>query len=129
MPLYRQAQIYTRQGIDIDRSTLASWVGKAAFELTPVFECLLKALKTSTKLYMDETRAPVLDPSRYKTKTGYFWALARDDRPWDGQEAGNAAGMTGNKTDPPGVAFTHRLAEYACILEKLRSRTQRAICR
>jgi len=103
LPLYRQAQIYARQGIDLDRSTLASWVGKAAFELTPVFECLLKDLKTSTKLYMDETRAPVLDPSRGKTKTGYFWALARDDRPWDGD-------------DPPGVAFTYapgRSGQYA----------------
>lgn len=103
LPLYRQAQIYARQGIDLDRSTLASWVGKAAFELTPVFECLLKALKTSTKLYMDETRAPVLDPGRCKTKTGYFWALARDDRPWDGK-------------DPPGVAFTYapgRSGQYA----------------
>jgi len=116
LPLYRQAQIYARQGIDLDRSTLASWVGKAAFELTPVFECLLKDLKTSTKLYMDETRAPVLDPGKGKTKTGYFWALARDDRPWNGQEAGNAAGMTGNKTGPPGVVFTYapgRSGQYA----------------
>ncbi len=73
LPLYRQAQIYSRQGVDLDRSTLANWVGKAAFELKPVFECLLQNLKTSTKLYMDETRAPVLDPGRHKTKTGYFW--------------------------------------------------------
>lgn len=103
LPLYRQVQIYARQGLELDRSTLASWVGKAAFELTPVFECLLENLKTSTKLYMDETRAPVLDPGRGKTKTGYFWALARDDRPWDGD-------------DPPGVAFTYapgRSGQYA----------------
>ena len=93
-PLYRLAQIYSRQGIELDRSTLANWVGKAAFELKPVFECLLENLKTSTKLYMDETRAPVLDPGRGKTKTGYFWALARDDRPWDGN-------------DPPGVAYCY----------------------
>lgn len=103
LPLYRQAQIYSRQGIDLDRSTLANWVGKAAFELKPVFECLMADLKRSTKLYMDETRAPVLDPGRRKTKTGYFWALARDDRPWGGD-------------DPPGVAFTYapgRSGKYA----------------
>jgi hypothetical protein len=92
--LYRQAQIYSRQGLDLDRSTLASWVGKAAFELKPVFDRLLQDLKSSRKLYMDETRAPVLDPGKGKTKTGYFWALARDDRPWNGEA-------------PPGVAYTY----------------------
>lgn len=103
LPLYRQAQIYSRQGIDLDRSTLATWVGRAAFELRPVFDALIADLKTSPKLFMDETRAPVLDPGRKKTKTGYFWALARDDRPWNGD-------------DPPGVAFTYapgRSGQYA----------------
>jgi len=94
LPLYRQAQIYSRQGVDLDRSTLASWVGKAAYELKPVYDCLLANLKQSRKLFMDETTAPVLDPGRKKVKTGYFWALARDDRPWLGQA-------------PPGVAFTY----------------------
>ena len=94
LPLYRQAQIMSRQGIDLDRSTLADWVGRAAYELRPVFDALIEDLKRSTKLFMDETRAPVLDPGSRKTKTGYFWALARDDRPWDGGA-------------PPGVAFTY----------------------
>lgn len=94
LPLYRQAQIYARQGVDLDRSTLADWVGRAAFELRPVFNALMWDLKRSTKLFMDETRAPVLDPGARKTKTGYFWALARDDRPWGG-------------TAPPAVAFTY----------------------
>jgi transposase len=103
LPLYRQAQIYSRQGIDLDRSTLAGWVGKAAYELRPVFDALIADLKQSTKLFMDETRAPVLDPGKRKTKTGYFWALARDDRPWAGAA-------------PPGVAFTYapgRSGQYA----------------
>ena len=103
LPLYRQAQIYCRQGIDLDRSTLAAWVGRAAFELKPVHDALLTNLKRSSKLFMDETTAPVLDPGRRKTKTGYFWALARDDRPWGGD-------------DPPGVAFTYapgRSGQYA----------------
>jgi len=94
LPLYRQTQIYARQGVDIDRSTLAAWIGKAAYELTPVYDCLKENLKQSTKLFMDETTAPVLDPGRGKVKKGYFWALARDDRPWSGDA-------------PPGVAFTY----------------------
>jgi transposase len=76
LPLYRQAQIYSRQGIDLDRSTLADWVGRAAFELRPVHDALLADLKQSTKLFMDETRAPVLDPGARKTKTGYLWAVS-----------------------------------------------------
>jgi transposase len=102
-PLYRQAQIYSRQGVDLDRSTLAAWVGRAAFELRPMFDALIADLKQSQKLFMDETRAPVLDPGRRKPETGYFWALARGDRPW----AGDA---------PPGVAFTYapgRSGQYA----------------
>lgn len=94
LPLYRQAQIMSRQGVDLDRSTLADWVGRAAFELRPVFDALIADLKRSTKLFMDETRAPVLDPGSRKTKTGYFWAFARDERPWGGGA-------------PPGVAFTY----------------------
>lgn len=72
LPLYRQAQIYGRHGVDLDRSTLADWVGRAAFELRPVHDALIADLKRSTKLFMEETRAPVLDPGTGKTKTGYF---------------------------------------------------------
>ncbi len=53
LPLYRQAQIYARQDIDLDRSTLADWVGRAAFELRPVFDALIADLKRSTKLFME----------------------------------------------------------------------------
>jgi transposase len=94
LPLYRQARISSRQGVDLDRPTLADWVCRAAFELRPVHDALMADLKRSTKLFMDETPAPVLDPGARKTRTVYFWALARDDRPWGG-------------TAPPGVAFTY----------------------
>src|SRR3954464_543350 len=94
LPLYRQAQIYARQGLTLDRSTLADWVGRAAFHLRPVHERLLDKLKASPKLFADETTAPVLDPGRGRTKTGQLWAYARDDRPWGG-------------TDPPGVAYVY----------------------
>ena len=94
LPLYRQAQIYARQGIALDRSTLADWVGRAAFLLRPVHERLLDKLKASSKLFADETTAPVLDPGRGRTKTGQLFAYARDDRPWGG-------------SDPPGVAYVY----------------------
>lgn len=103
LPLYRQAQMMAAEGIEIDRSTLAHWVGFAAFELMPLYDRLVANLKTSTKLFADETRCPVLDPGRGKTKAGYLWALARDDRPWGG-------------SDPPAVAYMYapgRGAEHA----------------
>ena len=84
LPLYRQAQIYTRQGIELDRSTLADRVGRAAWFLRPLHERLLETLRRSTKLFADETTAQVLDPGRGRTKTSQFWAYARDNRPWGG---------------------------------------------
>ena len=94
LPLYRQAQIYARQGINLDRSTLADWVGRAAWHLRPVHERLLAHIRSSTKIFADETTAPVLDPGRGRTKTGQLWAYARDDRPWGGR-------------DPPAVAYVY----------------------
>lgn len=94
LPLYRQAQVYARQGVHLDRATLADWVGRAAWLLQPVHVRLFEKLKASGKLFADETTAPVLDPGRGRTKTGQFWAYARDDRPWGG-------------TDPPGVAYLY----------------------
>jgi transposase len=94
LPLYRQAQIYARQGISLDRSTLADWVGRAAWHLRPVQERRLAQLTTSPRLFADETTAPVLDPGRGQTKTGQLFAYARDDWPWGG-------------TDPPEVAYVY----------------------
>lgn len=94
LPLYRQAQIYARQGVVLDRSTLADWVGRAAFLLKPVRERLLDRLKASTKLFADETTCPVLDPGRGTTKTGQLFAYVRDDRPWRGG-------------DPPAVVYVY----------------------
>lgn len=94
LPLYRQAQIYARQGVQLDRSTLSDWVGHAAWWLTPLRDHLLGELKRSPKLFADETTAPVLDPGRGRTKTGQLWAYARDDRPWGG-------------ADPPAVVYLY----------------------
>jgi transposase len=94
LPLYRQSQILARQGVRIERSTLAQWVGAASAELQPLHDRLLRQLKASPKLFCDETRCPVLDPGRGKTKTGYLWAIARDDRPW-------------GSSDPPAVVYAY----------------------
>ena len=94
LPLYRQSQILSRQGVHIERSTLSGWVGTAAAELAPLYDHLVAQLKASSKLFCDETRCPVLDPGRGKTKTGFLWAIARDDRPWGG-------------SDPPAVAYRY----------------------
>jgi len=94
LPLYRQAQIFARQGVILDRSTLADWVGRGASLLEPVHERLLDHLRAAGKLFADETTAPVLDPGRGRTKTGQLWAYARDDRPWGG-------------TDLPAVAYVY----------------------
>jgi len=94
LPLYRQAKMLASQGIELDRSTLAFWVGYAAAELMPLYERLKANLLAAAKLAVDETPVPVLDPGRGKTKTGYFWAIARDDRPWGG-------------TGPPAVVYSY----------------------
>lgn len=86
LPLYRQAQIYAREGIQLDRSTLADWVGRAAWYLRPLRDHILERLRQSERLFADETTAPVLEPGRKKTKTSQIWAYACDDEPWGGSD-------------------------------------------
>jgi transposase len=115
LPLYRQAQILARQGIEIGRAILADWTGTAAREIVPVVRRMHEILLASPRLFADETTMPVLDPGRGQTKKGFAWAIARDDRPWGG-------------TDPPAVVFHYApgrgakhpkalLADYQGILQ------------
>ena len=115
LPHYRQAQIFARNGIDLDRSTLANWVGRACWWLRPLAALLLGTILSSPKIFADDTPVPVLDPGRGRTKTGRLWAYARDDRPWRGPE-------------PPAVAYVYsenrqgahprnHLAEFTGILQ------------
>jgi len=76
LPLYRQAQIFARHGIDLDRSTLANWVGRACWWLRPLAELLLGSILSSPKIFADDTPVPVLDPGRGRTKTGRLWSPA-----------------------------------------------------
>ena len=83
-PLYRQAQIFARQGISLDRSTLCNWVGRACWWLAPLHELVLSTVLASPKVFADDTTLPVLDPGRGRTKTGRLWCYAVDNRPWQG---------------------------------------------
>ena len=84
LPLYRQSQIFARQGITLDRSTLCNWVGRACWWLTPLHELLLGTVLSSPRVFADDTTLPVLDPGRGRTKTGRLWCYAVDNRPWCG---------------------------------------------
>lgn len=86
LPLYRQSEIYAREGIDLDRSTLAGWVGGATDTLEPLVNELRRYVLSADKLHGDDTPVPVLAPGNGKTKTGRLWTYVRDDRP-----AGDAA--------------------------------------
>src|SRR4051794_41145647 len=82
LPLYRQAGIFARQGIELDRSTLGDWVGRACWWLEPLWRLLRRHVLGSTRIFADDTPLPVLDPGRGRTKTGRLWGYAVDGRPW-----------------------------------------------
>jgi transposase len=81
LPLYRQSQIYAREGVDLDRSTLAGWVGAASELLTPLVDQIRKHVLAAAKIHADDTPVPVLAPGNGKTRTGRLWTYLRDDRP------------------------------------------------
>lgn len=81
LPLYRQAEIYERSGVDLDRSTLADWVGGSSRLLAPLVDVLRRYVLSGRKLHADDTPVPVLAPGTGKTKTGRLWTYVRDDRP------------------------------------------------
>ncbi|HEX8797162.1 MAG TPA: IS66 family transposase [Terriglobales bacterium] len=81
LPLYRQCEIYERQGVELERSTLADWVEGCSKLLDPLVEALRRYVMAAGKLHADDTRVPVLAPGQGKTKTGRLWTYVRDDRP------------------------------------------------
>ncbi len=87
LPLYRQAEIYARDGIDLDRSTLADWVGQTARLVSPLVDAVGAHVMTAERVHADDTTVPVLDPGRGRTKTGRLWSYVRDDRPFAGKAA------------------------------------------
>jgi transposase len=81
LPLYRQSEIYAREGVDLCRSTLAGWVGAASELLTPLVDQITRHVLAGSKIHADDTPVPVLAPGKGKTKTARLWTYVRDDRP------------------------------------------------
>jgi transposase len=81
LPLYRQSEIYAREGVELERSPLADWVGGTSALLAPLVEALRRHVMSANKLHADDTPVPVLAPGNGKTKTGRLWTYVRDDRP------------------------------------------------
>lgn len=82
LPLHRQSDIYAREGVEIDRSVMAGWVGHMAALLTPLAERIAGHVRAGPAIHADDTTVPVLDPGRGRTKTGRLWTAVRDERPW-----------------------------------------------
>jgi transposase len=87
LPLFRQSEIYARQGVELPRSTMAGWVGAASDLLSPLVDAIQKHVLAGRKLHADDTPMPVLAPGNGKTKTGRLWTYVRDDRPAGEQAA------------------------------------------
>ena len=94
LPLYRQSGIYAREGVELERSTLAGWVGQCSALFRPLLDALNRYVLSGTKIHADDTPVPVLAPGEGKTKNGRLWTYVRDDRP-----AGDE--------DPPAVWFAY----------------------
>jgi transposase len=84
LPLHRQTGIYEREGVDLDRSTMADWVGTTAALLRPLVEAIGHHVRSGPVLHADDTPMKVLAPGHGKTKTGRLWVAVRDERPWSG---------------------------------------------
>ena len=115
LPLYRQSQIFARQGVRLNRSTLANWVGGASWWLEALHERLAAHVFASDKLFADDTPVPVLDPGRGRTKTGRLWVYVRDDRPWNGPDPPAAVYLyaTDRKAERPAM----HLGNFSGILQ------------
>lgn len=81
LPLYRQSEIYAREGVELERSTLADWVGASSRLLQPLHEALRQYVMSAPKLHADDTPVPVLEPGKGRTKLGRLWTYLRDERP------------------------------------------------
>ncbi len=94
LPLYCQAEIHARDGVDLDRSTMADWVGRVSWLLQPLVERIRDHVFAAAKIHTDDTPVPVLAPGSGRTKIGRLWVYARDDRNWQG-------------SDPPAAVYSY----------------------
>jgi len=105
LPLHRQAQMLAGQGIDLDRSTLVRWIGRAAWWLKPRHALLIETVMSAPKLFCDDTPLPVLDRTRRRTRIGRLWCYAVDDRPWQGPA-------------PPAVVYRYAKDRRGCHVKE-----------
>ncbi|HUI34987.1 MAG TPA: IS66 family transposase [Stellaceae bacterium] len=84
LPLYRQSEIFAREGVELETSTLSGWVGATSAALAPLIDALAADVMGSDTLHVDDTPVPVLAPGAGKTKTGRLWTYVRDERPFTG---------------------------------------------
>jgi transposase len=87
LPLYRQSRIFERDGLDLDRSTLADWIGKTTALLAPLADAVGRHVLAAGAIFADDTPIRMLAPGTGKTQTARLWTYARDERPWDGPAA------------------------------------------
>jgi transposase len=110
LPLYRQSQIFGREGIDLDRSTLADWVGKSTALLEPLADAVARHVLRGQALFADDTPVKLLAPGSGKTRTARLWAYVRDERPWAGEA--HPAAWYQFSPDRKGVRPNTHLANY-----------------
>jgi transposase len=115
LPLYRQAEIYAREGVDLHRSLLAQWVGMTSALLAPLTEALRKHVFAADVVHADDTPIPVLAPGNGKTKTGRLWTYVRDELPAGGEAA--PAVWFAYSADRKGEHPQRHLREFAGILQ------------
>ncbi|NUX54846.1 IS66 family transposase [Paraburkholderia youngii] len=115
VPLYRQSVIYAREGVELERATLAKWVGHSAALLQPLVEAIRRHVMAASKLHADDTPVPVLAPGNGTTKTGRLWVYVRDDRP--SGDATPAAVWFTYTPDRKGIRPQLHLASFAGTLQ------------
>jgi transposase len=106
LPLYRQSEIYAREGVEINRATMAEWIGMMAQLVDPLAEEIRKHIGRGVAIHADDTPLPVLEPGRGRTRVGRLWTMVRDERPW-------------GSTVPPAAFYRYspdRKAEHAKAL-------------
>src|SRR3989440_7518185 len=123
LPLYRQAEIFAREGVNLETSTLSGWVGATAAAFNPLIDVLAAEVMASDTLHVDDTPVPVLAPGTGKTKTGRLWVYVRDERPFAGARPPAAlflllAGPQGRApADPPEGLPRHHPRRRLCRLQ------------
>ncbi len=114
LPLYRQAEIFAREGVNLETSTLSGWVGATAAALQPLIDALAGEVMVSDTLHVDDTPVPVLAPGTGKTKTGRLWTYVRDERPFAGSRP--PAALFFYSPDPKGEHPRAHLKDFRGVI-------------